>query len=216
RKLRYRGRIDEMEDPYQTPTQHDARNAIEALLSGKPVPVETTRAFGCSMKWISKVELHRELDRQWAERPVSLAETDTDGVAELLSNQTGSLRLINLWATWCGPCIIEFPELVKFQRMYGQRHFEVVTLSLDRPNLSDKVLEFLEEKQAAFPNYLYTVSERESLFDMIDPAWQGNIPYTLLVAPGGEVLYRHDGIIDPLEIKRVIIGRLGRYFADDK
>jgi len=216
RKLRYRGRIDEMEDPYQTPSRQDARNAIEALLAGMPVPVESTRAFGCSMKWISKVELHRELDRQWAEKPVSLAETDTDGVAELLSNQTGSLRLINLWATWCGPCVIEFPELVNLQRMYGQRNFEVVTLSLDRPNLSEKVLEFLEEKEAALPNYLVTTPDREPIFEMIDPEWQGNIPYTLLIAPGGEVLYRHAGIIDPLEVKKVIIGRLGRYYADDK
>ncbi len=216
RKLRYRGRIDEMEDPYQTPARRDARNAIEALLSGEPVPVETTRAFGCSMKWISKVELHRELDRQWAERPVSLAETDTEGVAELLSNQTGTLRLINLWATWCGPCVIEFPELVNLQRMYGQRNFEVVTLSLDRPNLGDKVLEFLEEKEASFPNYLVTTTDREPIFEMIDPEWQGNIPYTLLIAPGGKVLYRHAGIIDPLEVKKVIIGRLGRFYADDK
>lgn len=216
RKLRYRGRIDEMEDPYQQPTQHDARNAIEALLAGRPVPVETTRAFGCSMKWKSKVELHRELDRQWAEKPVTLEEKNAEGVRELLANGTGTLRLINLWATWCGPCVIEFPELVKLQRNYEQRHFEVVTLSLDRPNLSGKVLEFLEEKEAAFPNFLYMATDREPLFEMIDPDWQGNIPYTLLVAPGGEVIYRHAGIIDPLEVKKVIIGRLGRYFADDQ
>ncbi len=216
RKLRYRGRIDEMEDPYQTPTRHDARNAIEALLAGQPVPVESTRAFGCSMKWKSKVEWRRELDRQWAEKPVNLEEIGEEGVRELLSNSSGSLRLINLWATWCGPCVIEFPELVNLQRMYGQRHFEVVSLSLDRPAQQQKVLEFLNEKEAAFSNYLYAVTDREPLFAMIDPDWQGNIPYTLLVAPGGEVLYRHAGIIDPLEVKKAIIGQLGRYFADDK
>ena len=65
RILRYTGRIDDMEDPYQTPESHDARNAIEALLSGKPVPVETTRAFGCSMKWKSKMEWRNTLDQRW-------------------------------------------------------------------------------------------------------------------------------------------------------
>jgi thiol-disulfide isomerase/thioredoxin len=168
------------------------------------------------MKWKSKVEWRKELDRQWAEKPVTLEETNAEEVRELLANGTGTLRLINLWATWCGPCVIEFPELVKLQRMYGQRHFEVVTLSLDRPNLGGKVRDFLEEKEAAFPNFLYTAPDREPLFEMIDPDWQGNIPYTLLVAPGGEVLYRHAGIIDPLEVKKVIIAQLGRYFADDQ
>ncbi len=216
RRLRYRGRIDEMEDPYRQPAKHDARNAIEALLSGSQVPVETTRAFGCSMKWKSKVEWRKQLDQQWAEKPVPLDEIDVAGVKGVLANQGDQLTLINLWATWCGPCIIEFPELVNLQRMYGQRNFRVVTLSVDRPELKSKVKDFLEEKQAAFPNYLYGGADKEPLFELIDPQWQGNIPYTMLIAPGGEVLYRHDGIMDPLEVRKQIIGQLGRYFADDK
>jgi thiol-disulfide isomerase/thioredoxin len=216
RKLRYRGRIDEMEDPYQQATKHDARNAVEALLAGRQVPVESTRAFGCSMKWKSKMAWRKQLDEQWAEKPVSLEEMGEEDVSKLLSNQGEQLTLINLWATWCGPCIIEFPELVKLQRMYGGRNFRVVTISVDRPQLKGKVLEFLEDKQAAFPNYLYMGADKEPLFELIDPEWQGNIPYTMIVKPGGKVLYRHSGIIDPLEVKKEIIGQLGRYFADDK
>ena len=216
RKLRYRGRIDEMEDPYQPATKHDARNAIDALLSGQPVPVEVTRAFGCSMKWKSKIAWREQLDKQWSEKPVPFEEIRIDGVKELVSNQGDQLTLINFWATWCGPCVIEFPELVNFQRMYGQRNFRVVTISLDRPELKQRAHDFLKEKEAAFPNYLFLGADKEPLFEMIDPEWQGNIPYTMLVAPGGEVLYRHDGIIDPLDVKKEIIGQLGRYFADDK
>lgn len=216
RKLRYRGRIDEMEDPYQKASQHDARNAIEALLTGKQVPVETTRAFGCSMKWKSKVAWRKQLDEQWAEKPVTLEEIYESGVKELLSNRGDQLVLVNFWATWCGPCVIEFPELVKLQRIYGQRNFEIVSISLDRPAMKQKALDFLEVKQAAFPNYLYPGEDREPLFDLVDPDWQGNIPYTMLIAPGGEVFYRHDGPIETLEVRKQIIGRLGRFYADDK
>jgi len=216
RKLRYRGRMDDMENPYKTPSQRDARNAINALLSGKPVPVQTTKAFGCSMKWISKVSWRRKLDEAWKEKPVEVSLIGEEEVKALVRNQGEHLRLINVWATWCGPCIIEFPELVKMQRMYGQRDFEVVSVTTDDPSLEEKVISFLEDREAAFTNYIYQSDDRYGLIELIDPEWQGNLPYTMLVAPGGEVIYRHDGIIDPLEVRRTIIGHLGRYYADDR
>jgi thiol-disulfide isomerase/thioredoxin len=215
RKLRYRGRIDNMEDPYQKPTQLDAKNAIEALLSGNVVPVETTRAFGCSMKWKSKMGWRKKLDADWANKPVEVEGIDLVGLENLLSNQGESIRLINFWATWCGPCVIEFPEFVDMQRMYGQRNFEVVSISMDQFKQQEKVLKFLEERQAAFPNYMYTEKDREELFELVDPNWQGNIPYTLIVKPGGDVVYRHDGIIEALEVRKSIIELIGKYFADD-
>ncbi len=215
RKLRYRGRFDDMEDPYRRPARTDARNAIEALLAGRKVPVETTRAFGCSIKWKSKMEWRVNLDRRWSERPVTLEMIGQSGLDRLLSNDGDKYRLINFWATWCGPCVIEFPELVKMQRMYGQRNFELVSVSLDRPGQEDRVTSFLEQNEAAFPNYLYSETDKETLFEAVDPQWQGNLPHTILIEPGGKVIYRHSGIIDPLEVKREIIQRIGRYFADD-
>jgi peroxiredoxin len=215
RVLRYSGRIDEMEDPYQAPKQHDARNAIDAILAGKAVPLATTRAFGCSMKWKSKMDWRETLDKRWAENPVELKEIDLAGISDLVGNKGDKLRLINVWATWCGPCIIEFPEFVEMQRMYGARDFEVVSVSMDRPGMQEKVLKFLEENQAAFTNYLSVESDRDAFIEALNPNWYGNLPLTLLLAPGGEVIYAHDGIIDPLDLKKVIVGKLGRYFAND-
>ena len=216
RKLRYSGRIDDMEDPYNTPVRTDARNAIDALLAGNAVEVETTKAFGCSMKWKSKLSWRETLDERWKEKPVALEETDLEGIKSLINNQGDTYRLINVWATWCGPCVIEFPEFVKMQRMYGQRNFEVVSVSIDKASVTERVKAFLEEHEAAFTNYLYVGVDREGFINAFDPGWQGNLPFTLLVAPGGEVLYRHDGIIDPLEVKQAIVKELGRYFADDR
>ena len=215
RKLRYRGRIDDMEDPYQKPSQRDARIAVDALLAGKAVPVETTRAFGCSMKWKSKMEWKKKLDTDWANAPVAINDLDYEGLKALLVNESENIRLINVWATWCGPCVIEFPDLVNMHRMYGGRHFEVVGISVDRPNQKEKVLGFLEDKEGAFTNYIYTENDKEPMFELVDPNWQGNIPYTMIVMPGGDVVYRHDGMIEPLEVRKAIIEIIGRYFADD-
>ncbi len=216
RKLRYCGRIDEMENPYQKSTEHNARNAIVALLDNKPVPVEKTKTFGCSIKWASKAEWRNKLDTDWNNKPVELTVADISSVKEIMANKSGKYRLINLWATWCGPCVIEFPEFVTMQRMYGARDFEFVSISTDGIKKKDKVLEFLKEKKAATKNYLYPADDKYALIEAVDKNWAGALPYTLLVAPGGEIVYRHEGIMDVLEVKKEIMKKIGRFFADDK
>ena len=215
RKLRFCGRIDEMENPYEKATQHDTRNAIMALLDGRPVPVEKTKTFGCSIKWSSKSEWRNKLDEDWSKKPVEVLETDINGIKELLANKTNTYRLVNLWATWCGPCVIEFPEFVTMQRMYGARDFEFVSICTDGLKKKEKVLDFLKNKSAATKNYLYSAEDKYQLIESVDKNWSGAIPYTLLIAPGGEIVYTHEGIIDPLEVKREIIKKIGRFFADD-
>jgi len=167
------------------------------------------------MKWKSKMDWKKKLDEDWANKQVELQDIDKEGVRQLLKNEGERIKLINIWATWCGPCIIEFPEFVLMQRMYGQRDFEMISISVDRFSQEDKVLKFLDEKQAAFTNYLYSEEDKNAMFDLIDTEWQGNIPYTMMVLPGGEVVYRHDGIIEPLEVRREVMEQIGRYFADD-
>jgi peroxiredoxin len=215
RKLRFCGRIDEMENPYEKATQHDTRNAIVALLEGKPVPVEKTKTFGCSIKWASKIEWRTKLDTDWKNKPVEVTEADINGIKDILSNKTNKYRLVNMWATWCGPCVIEFPEFVIMQRMYGARDFEFVSISTDGVKKKEKVLEFLKDKSAATKNYLYSSEDKYPLIEAVDKNWPGALPYTLLIAPGGEIVYAHQGVIDPLEVKKEIMKKIGRFFADD-
>lgn len=215
RKLRFCGRIDEMENPYEKAAQQDTRNALLALLEGKPVPVEKTKTFGCSIKWSSKKEWRNKLDEDWRKKPVEVSEADINGIKEVIANKSDKYRLVNVWATWCGPCVIEFPELVTMQRMYGARDFEFVSISTDGIKKEDKVREFLKNKEAATKNYLYSGEDKYQLIESVDKNWSGALPYTLLIAPGGKIIYSHEGIIDPLEVKREIIKNIGRFFADD-
>jgi thiol-disulfide isomerase/thioredoxin len=216
RKLRYCGRIDEMENPYLKATQHDTRNAIVALLEGKPVPVEETKTFGCSIKWASKVEWRTKLDTEWKSKPVEVIDADISSIKEIISNKSDKYRLINLWATWCGPCVIEFPEFVTMQRMYGARDFEFISISTDGMKKKDKVLQFLKDKNAATKNYICTSDDKYALIEAVDKNWPGALPYTILVAPGGEIVYSHAGVIDVLEVRKEIMKKIGRFFADDK
>lgn len=205
RKLRYQGRIDDVEKPTKTPNTHDTRAAIDELLANKDVTVKTTKVFGCSTKWKDKSEWVKKNDEEWAKRPVPLDTIDEAGIKELLKNNTDKLRLINIWATWCGPCVSEFPEFVIMNRMYNARDFELITISADEPSKREKVHDFLKKKQAANINYIFTGDNKYKLIEAVDPNWQGALPYTVLVEPGGKIVYAKQSTIDPLQMKKAIV-----------
>lgn len=215
RKLRFVGRIDDNEDPAKATTT-DTRDAIEAVLAGEPVKVETTKVFGCSIKWAEKRSWVEKGFEDWAKEPVSLETIDTAGIEALVRNDSEKLRLVNVWATWCGPCVIEFPDLVSVHRIYRGREFEVVTIDADAPEKRDKALAFLKEQQASTRNLAFDEGDPYVLVDAVDPQWSGNLPHTIVVAPGGEVIYRSDGAFDTLTMRKAIVGWLGRYYHSVK
>jgi peroxiredoxin len=212
RQLRYNGRIDDQE--IKSPKSHDARNAIDDLLAGRPVRVAQTRVFGCSTKWSDKRASAVEALEKWNAEPVELRKIDQDGLRELVANKSKNYRLINLWSTTCAPCIAELPEFVTANRMYRGRHFEMFTIATDPPEQYDAVLKILQQQHVSCTNYIFHSDDRDRLAEALDPQWQGPVPYTLLVAPGGEIVRRWKDEMDPRELKAQIVERLGRTYAD--
>jgi peroxiredoxin len=228
RKLRYKGWLDDSRfaDP-STVKRPDAKNAVLALLEGKPVPVDTTRPFGCSTKWRGKQQSVAADNEKWEKAPVSLEKIDAAGVARLAKNETGKFRLINVWATTCLPCVQEFPGLIQASRRMGLRDFELITLSMDDPADLEKARKFLENQRAALPdrlkaslqsegrttnNYLYSDASADTLIKALDPEWNGAMPHTVLIGPGGKSLWRHTGQIGPEELLGKILGIMTPYY----
>ncbi|MCB0628284.1 MAG: redoxin domain-containing protein [Lewinella sp.] len=214
RKLQYVGRLDGVEKPGGANAE-DLRAAIDAVLAGKTPEVQETKTFGCSTKWGWKTEMKARVSKEWSEKPVSLENISVDGIKALLKNEDSEkLRLVNVWATWCGPCILEYPEFIVLQRMYGARDFEFVSISADKPEQKDKALKFLQSKSSALTNYIFDQDDKYALIEAIDPNWNGALPYTILVEPGGEVVWAHQGEVDFMELKRTIVDHpmIGRYY----
>jgi thiol-disulfide isomerase/thioredoxin len=212
-RLRYEGRVDGREKP-GTGQAEDLRNALDAVLDGKAPHVATTKVFGCSVKWAWKDDYTKQLYKEWAALPVTLEPIDVAGVRALLANPTGKLLLVNVWATWCGPCRAEFPDLVRTDRMYRERDFEFVSISADRMEKRDKALEFLRKNEASNRNFIFSGETVYPLIEAIDPDWKGALPYTIVVEPGGETFLRHQGVLDPPALRKFIVEHplIGRYY----
>jgi peroxiredoxin len=214
RQLQYQGRFDDAE--VSNVKSHDTINAVEALLAGKAVPVATTRVRGCSTKWSDKrVQATEHLAKCNAE-PVSLEKADLKTIRLLAENKTNKFLLVNLWATWCGPCVAELASFVEMNRMYRKRDFELITISVDQPEEMGKALAALKEHYASCRNYIFSGDNQDALADVIDKQWPGPVPHTVLIAPGGKIIYRKNGEIDPKALKRVLADTLGRTYGAKK
>src|SRR6266705_707903 len=152
RILRYVGRIDDSD--VKTVRSHDAADALDALLGGKPVPVPETKVFGCSTKWADKSDTAKKSLAKWDAEPVKISSIDAEAVKALAKNDSQKLLLINVWATWCGPCVNELPELVTMNRMYRRRPFQMITISMDDANKKDQALEMLTKLHVSATNYI--------------------------------------------------------------
>jgi peroxiredoxin len=210
RELRYQGRVDS--NPREAYAKvPDARNAIDAVLAGRPAPVETTPTVGCSIKWLDKEASHDAEMQAIAQEPVTVSLVDVAGMRALRANETGKTVLVNVWATWCAPCTAEFPELQKTFRMYRKRPFDLVTVSINYPDEEKGVRRFLEAQHASSRNLLSGLMDPYELMKPFDPEWSGGVPYSMVLAPGGEVLYKESGSIDVLKARRAILAS----FPDD-
>lgn len=207
RKLRYVGAIDDSERIAKV-TKHHLRDALDAVLAGKEPAVAQTKVVGCSVKWAGKEAAVKSYLAKLAAEPVTLSLADTNALAALRKSDSGKFRLVNFWATWCAPCVAEFDEFVTINRMYRHRDFEMVLVSLNRPDEEKQVLEFLKKRQASNKNLIFGSADRTPLINAFDPEWQGEVPLTVLLNPEGKIIYRESGSIDPLAVRRAILKAL--------
>jgi peroxiredoxin len=207
RKLRYEGRIDNSYRIEQLKT-NDARNAIDAILAGRDVEVKHTPVFGCSTKWAEKAASRTEALRKIDEQPVTVEMASADDLKQLRANPTKHMLLVSFWATWCGSCIDEFPEIEDTFQMYKLRDFDLVTVAANMPDEKNGVLRMLQKQHATSRNLLFASDDTAAMQKAFDPEWESAVPYTVLIDADGKVLYKRIGSVDILELRRTILANL--------
>jgi len=207
RKLRFEGRIDNNQRE-SLATTHDARDAIDALLADKLVALAHTGVFGCSTKWKSKIASGAEYLKKVEAEPVKLEDATAEDLKKLRANPTGKFLLVNFWATWCGPCVVEFPDLETTYRMFRTRDLDMVTVAANMPDERAGVMKFLEKQHATSRNLIFASTDTYAMQAAFDPKWESGVPYTVLLAPDGTVLYHQVGDLDVMALRRAILANL--------
>lgn len=106
--------------------------------------------------------------------------TDLEGKPLSLANFQGKVVLIDFWATWCGPCMLEMPNVQKAYQKYGSKGFEVIGVSLDRQK--DKLTKTIAEKQMTWHHLHDAKSELASKYGIT------SIPATFLLDGEGKII----------------------------
>lgn len=123
--------------------------------------------------------------------PIAAAENATvellgaQDFAELIAKNKGRVVLVNLWATWCSPCLKEIPELIRLGDAYGQDDLLVIGVSLDTDQSAAAVTAFRDKHFTGFVSYLSSEPEWDILVDVIDPAWDQVLPTSFVVDRDG-------------------------------
>jgi peroxiredoxin len=207
RKLRYEGRIDDSQRESLVKTR-DARDAIEALLAAEPVRVAHTPAFGCSTKWKSKIDSQLKEMKKLEAEPVQLEMVTAADLKKLRSNPTGKVLLVNFWATWCGPCLTEFPDLETTYRMFRHRDFDLLMVSTNYPDEKAGVMKILASQHASSRNLQFASEDTYAMQAAFDTHWESGVPFTMAIAPGGRVIYQQQGELDILAMRRAVLANL--------
>jgi thiol-disulfide isomerase/thioredoxin len=119
---------------------------------------------------------------------------DPAGLGKLLAARRGSVVVLNLWATWCVPCLREIPDLVALEKEFAQRGVSLVGLGMDDPGaLAEQVEPFRRKNFPAFRTWLRSEPDMDALVSVVDPAWNEILPTTYLIGRDGKVARKIQG-----------------------
>jgi thiol-disulfide isomerase/thioredoxin len=127
-----------------------------------------------------------------ADTPAVRAITAEQFAAEM-TGLRGRVVMLNVWATWCAPCLKEIPDLVTLEAELGNRGFVLVGLSVDEPEDAARVDGFRQKYFPGFRTLLRGSSDLDAVVSVVDPAWNEVVPTTYLIGRDGKTLSRIQG-----------------------
>jgi thiol-disulfide isomerase/thioredoxin len=130
---------------------------------------------------------------------------DQAGLKTLINERKGKILFLNIWATWCAPCVEEFPDLIKLSQAYGGSEVEVVGISADYPDeVESKILPFIRKQRVPFRIFVAKFDHQEDFITSVNPSWSGALPATLVYDAQGKQRYFSIGAGTFEKFKKII------------
>ena len=116
------------------------------------------------------------------------------GFRELLATQRGKVVLLNLWGTWCVPCLREIPDLVAVENEFSARGLVLLGVAMDEANTLQSTVEPFRLKYfPRFRTWVRNEPDMDTLVSVVDPAWNEILPTSYLIGRDGKVLKKIQG-----------------------
>ena len=112
---------------------------------------------------------------------------DVKAIEHLVHISNGKILFLNVWATWCQPCVEEFPDIVKLYNDYQNAGVDIAAISVDYPDEVDsKILPFLVSQHVPFKVYVANIKKDEDFINELNPSWSGAVPATFIFDAKGK------------------------------
>jgi thiol-disulfide isomerase/thioredoxin len=124
-----------------------------------------------------------------------------DELAKMMSRQNDTTYIFNFFATWCEPCVEEFPSFQRFSNTYANKKIRLVFVSLDfKKDYKKRLLPFLKKYHVKNETVLLDEPDYNSWIDKVDSTWDGNLPATLVINNEKHIrkMFAHEFIYDSL------------------
>jgi thiol-disulfide isomerase/thioredoxin len=133
------------------------------------------------------------------------ATIDAAGLERELAAMRGRVVIVNLWASWCSPCLKEIPMLMRLAADLEERGVQLVGVAMDEPGEGSDAARSLREKHfPGFRTWLRGETPMDALIEPLDPAWNEILPTTYLIGRDGRVARRVQGVLSYEEFRALL------------
>ena len=150
--------------------------------------------IGCRSDERSKGQASQSMRGTDAKDSLTVVPIDQVGLQKLIRERNGKILFLNVWATWCVPCVEEFPDIVKLSQAYPGNEVEVVGVSADYPDeIETKILPFVKKHSVPFRIYVAKFDHQEDFINSLESSWSGALPASLIYDVHGNRRFFHAG-----------------------